>query len=249
MSYLPIPFSGSFYSSVDSQPLAGAAPTITIRNSAGVAVVTGAACTEYTAEGESYYLYVYTPTTDSTFTGIMSTAHADAIQSWMLVGSEASFDPSASGGGATAEEVWGWPTRSLTSPTLVFNSPWVPGSLNIELVRADSYTDEDERPIQFTISLPTDLTDADITLEMRSADAPADVTSFAGTATNTSGDEWDVKVELTTEDTKGLNTRQRGPGPTYTAAFIATFNDEVPVRRVTLLKNVNVTVERTPGNL
>lgn len=247
MSYLPIPFSGSFYSSIDSEPLAGAAPTITIRNSAGVAVVTGAACTEYTAEGESFYLYVYTPTTDSTFTGIMSTAHADAIQSWMLVGSEASFDPEANG--LTAAEVWGYNPRTLTSPTLVFDSPWTPGSQNITLVRADSYTDADARAIQFTISLPTDLTNADITLEMRSLDAPDDVISFDGTATNTSGNEWDIKVELTTLDTVGLNTRQRGPGPTYTAAFIATFNGETPVRRVTLLKNVNVTVDRTPGNL
>lgn len=251
MAWLPIAFSAAFLDG-NADPIAGATVTITIRNAAGTAVVTSGAATERTGESGSYYEYVYTPVADTTYTAVASTNHASALQNWVLVGSATAeqTNPAALTPAEIADAVWGHDPRSLTSPTLTFNAPFLRGDpLNIELIRGDSFTDADGRAIEWTVSTPTDITDADIVLEMRSFDAPADVLTFEGTATFVSGDQWDIKFELTSTDTIGLNTRQRGPGPTYYAAPIAVFNDETPVRRVTLIKRVNVFVDGTPGNL
>jgi hypothetical protein len=249
VAYLEIPFDVAFLDE-NAEPIAGAAPTITIRNSAGTAVVTSAAMTEYTSESGAAYYYNYTPVAAGTYRGTASTAHSDATQPIILIGNQTAVDDSGGGGGATAEEIWTYTPRTLTSPTLRFDFPFQRGNpLDIDLIRGDSFTDLDGRPLKWTINTPTDITDADIVLEMRSLDAPADVLEFEGTATFISGDEWEIKFELTSTDTISLNTRQNGPGPTYYAAPVAVFNDETPVRRVTLIRRVNVFVDRTPANL
>jgi hypothetical protein len=250
MAWLPIPFDVEFLDS-DGLPITGAAPTITIRNSSGTAVITGAAMTEYVSETGAAYYYDYTPLAAGTYRGSASTADPDASRPVILIGNATAVEESS---GATPAEisdaVWSHDPRSLTSPTLTFNTPFLRGNpLDIEIIRGDSYLSSDGRAIEWTVSTPTDITDADIVLEMRSLDAPNDVLTFEGTATFISGDQWTIKFELTSTDTIGLNTRQNGPGPTYYAAPVAVFSDEIPVRRVTLIKRVNVFVDGTPSNL
>lgn len=241
MAYTPIPFAGSFYDSTTLEPLAGATVTITIKNSAGVSVVSSAACTEMTAEGESFYFYEYTPTTDDSFTGIMSTADPDALQSWLLVGSEASVE--IGGGSApTVEEIWGAPNRTLTSPTLVFDSPFDGNSEDITLIRGDSYSSGDsDRPLQWSGSNWPVLTGGSIALLMRSISAPADVLSFAGSVVNATT----ARVELTAAQTGAMDVASNRNSPSYEYALVATLAD---AEVVTLVRG-NVTVRRTPTNL
>lgn len=241
MAYTPIPFSGSFYDSTTLEPLAGATVTITIKNSAGVSVVSSAACTEMTAEGESFYFYEYTPTTDDSFTGIMSTADPDALQSWLLVGSEASVE--VGGGSApTVEEIWGAPNRTLTSPTLVFQAPFGPDAETLTLVRSDSYTSgDDNRPLQWSSAAYPVLTGGSIVLLMRSISAPADVLSFVGTVVNATT----AQVELTSTQTAAFDTSSNKNQPAYEYAVVATLADST----VVTLARGSIIVRRTPQNL
>jgi hypothetical protein len=241
VAYLPIAFSGAFLDE-NAEPIAGATVTVTIRNASGTAVVTAAAATERTAEGGSYYEYVYTPVADTTYTGVMSTTDPDATQAWLLVGSATAEQDSGGGGGATAEEIWSYNPRTLTSPTLYFQAPFAGDSETLTLVRGDSYTSgDDNRPLQWSSAAYPVLTGGTIALLMRSVSAPADVVSYAGTVVDAST----AQVELTSTQTGALDTSSNKNAPAYEYALVATLADA----SVVTLARGNVIVRRVPTNL
>lgn len=244
MAYLPIPFDVEFLDDT-ATPIAGAAPTITIRNSAGTAVVTAAAMTEYTSEGGAAYRYDYTPVAAGTYRGTASTAHADATQPIVLIGNSTAIDDSG-GGGATPEEisdaVWGADSRTLTGPTVTFSSPFDGNSENIILVRGDDYTTGDDgRALEWSGTNWPVLTGGSIALLMRSVSAPADVQSYAGTVVDVDT----ARVELTHTQTGALDVSSNRNQPAYHFALVATLADATIV---TLVRG-NVVVRRNPTNL
>lgn len=240
MAYFPIPFAAQFLDS-NAAPVSGAAPTITIRNTAGTALVTAAAMTERTSEGGSYYVYVYTPLAQDTFTGVASTASASATQQILLIGSEASVEiPTA---GLTASDVWTYVTRTLTTTgSIVVVSPLDTQTLMLTMVRGDSYdTGADNRPLQWTSTDWPDLTGASIALYMRSVSAPADVLTFTGSVVNSST----AQVELTSAQTAAFDVSSNKNQPAYAYAVVATFADST----VMTLARGDIVVRRTPLNL
>lgn len=240
MAYLPIPFDVEFLDDT-ATPIAGAAPTITIRNSAGTAVVTAAAMTEYTSEGGAAYRYDYTPVAAGTYRGTASTAHADATQPIILIGNSTAIDDSG-GGGATAEEIWEYPTRTLTSPTLYFQAPFEGNTETLTLVRSDSYTTgDDNRPLQWSSAAYPVLTGATINLYMRSVSAPSDVLTFSGTVLSATA----AQVELTSTQTGAMDASSNKNMPAYEYALVATLADST----VVTLARGNVIVRRNPLNL
>lgn len=240
MAYKIIPFTGAFLDE-NADPIAGATVTVTIRNAAGIAVVTSGACTEITGEGGSSYVYLYTPTTQDTFTGMMSTTAVTAVQNWLLVGSETSVDTTAPSS-LTAQQVWEYSVRTLTSPTLTFQSPFWPDAETLTIVRGDSYTSgDDNRPLQWHSDAYPTLTGGTIALYMRSVSAPNDVQTFAGSVIDAST----AQVELTSTQTAAFDTSSNKNQPAYEAALVAVLADST----VVTLARVNVIVRRVPLNL
>lgn len=241
MAFLAIPFDTQFLNS-SGAPIAGAAPTITIRNSSGTAVITSAAMTEYTSETGAAYFYDYTPLVAGTYRGMASTAHASATQPIVLIGNAtAIFDDSGSGT-LTAALVWTYATRTLTSPTLTFQAPFSGDAETLTLIRSDSYTSgNDNRPLQWSSAAYPVLTGASIVLLMRSISAPADVLSFAGTVVNATT----ARVELTSTQTAAFDASSNSNQPTYQYAVVATLTDSTVV---TLVRG-SIIVRRTPTNL
>lgn len=240
MAYLPIAFSAAFLDG-NADPIAGATVTMTIRNAAGVAVVTSGAATERTGESGSYYEYIYTPVADTTYTAVASTNHASALQNWLLVGS-ATAEQDNSGGGLTAEEVWEWPVRTLTSPTLTFQAPFGPDAETLNLVRGDTYSDGvDNRPLQWSSAAWPVLTGGSVVLLMRSVSAPNDIQSFAGTIESATA----VQVELTAAQTAVFDVSSNVNQPAYHYTVVATLSDG---GIVTLVRG-NVIVRKTALNL
>lgn len=241
MAFLAIPWDVQFMDG-NADPISGAAPTITIRNSSGVAVISSAAMTEYTSEGGAAYYYNYTPLVAGTYRGMASTAHASATQPIVLIGNAtAIFDDSGSGA-LTAADVWGYSSRTLTGPTLVFSSPFDGDAENIVLVRGDSYTTgDDNRALEWSGTNWPILTGGSINLYMRSISAPSDVLTFSGTVV----DADTARVELTSTQTGAMDVSSNKNAPAYEFALVATLADTTIV---TLVRG-NVVVRRVPLNL
>lgn len=240
MAYLPIPWDVMFFDE-NAAPIAGATVTITIRDNTGTAVVTSAAMTEYTSEGGAAYRYDYTPVAAGTYRGTASTTDPDAVMSIILLGNAAAVDES-SGGGATAEEIWDYQTRTLTSPTLTFQAPFDGDSETLTLVRGDTYDDGDSnRPLQWSSSTFPILTGATINLYMRSVSAPNDVQTFSGTVVNATT----AQIELTSTQTAAFDYSSNKNQPAYTYSLVATLADA----SVVTLSRGNVVVRRTALNL
>ena len=240
MAYSPVTFSGAFLDE-NADPIAGATVTITIRDDSGTALVTAAACTQRTGEGGSWYDYTYTPLAAGTLTGVMSTTAVTAVQSWLLVGTETVYDASAAAG-VTAAEVWGYSTRTLTSPTLTFDSPFDGDTVTLTLIRGDDYTTgASNRPLQWSGTVWPVLTGGAITLLMRSVSAPADVLSFSGTVI----DADTAQVQLTAAQTGALDVSSNRNQPAYEYALTVVLGDG---GFVTLVRGT-VNVRRTPTNL
>jgi hypothetical protein len=242
MAWLPIPFDVEFLDS-DGLPITGAAPTITIRNSSGTAVITGAAMTEYVSETGAAYYYDYTPLAAGTYRGSASTADPDASRSVILIGNATAVEESS---GATpaeiADAVWDRNPRTLTGPTLTFQSPFWPDTETLTLIRSDSYTTgDDNRPLQWHSDAYPVLTGASIALLMRSIGAPTDVLSFSGTVIDAST----AQVELTSAQTAAFDTSSNGNQPTYQYAVVATLADST----VVTLARGSIIVRRLPTNL
>jgi hypothetical protein len=200
MAYLPISFDGAFLDS-NADPIAGATVTITIKNGSGTAVVTSGACTERTGEGGSWYQYVYTPVADTTYSGVMSTNHASALQNWLLVGS-ATAEQDNSAGGLTAADVWTYDPRTLTSSgNVVIVSPLDPISQLLTIVAGDSYsTGIDDTPIDFESADFPILTGGTIEFNARHQNYADDTFSKAGSVVSATI----ARVELTSAETGGM---------------------------------------------
>lgn len=162
MAYLVIPFDVQFLDE-NGIPLAGAAPTITIRNSAGTAVITSAAMTEYTSEGGAAYYYDYTPLVAGTYRGMASTANPNATQPIVLIGNAAA----------------GLDITPATNVTIA--SFYNPQRLLWELIIGDSYTSGDDNGALDVTSadFPT-LTGASILVTGRHQNYADDTFSIAG---------------------------------------------------------------------
>jgi hypothetical protein len=202
MAYLPVAFSAAFLDS-NADPISGATVTVTIRNAAGTAVVTSGAMTERTGEGGSYYEYIYTPVADTTYTGVASTNHASALQNWLLVGS-ATAEQDNSGGGLTAEDIWTYDPRTLTSSSnVVIVSPLNPANQLLTIVTGDDYsTGVDDTPLDFeSASFPV-LTGGDITFNARHVNYYDNVFTKAGSVVSATI----ARVELTSTETAALLT-------------------------------------------
>lgn len=184
MAYKAIPFTASFLDG-NADPISGAAPTVTIRNSSGTALVTSAVMTERTGEGGSYYTYLYTPVAPDTFTGVASTASASALQQWLLIGSETSVEESTTPPTVEeiADEVWDVHTpRTLTSTTnMVMISFYNPQRQLWELIIGDSYTTGDDNgALDVTSDNFPVLTGGSILVTGRHRDYADDTFSIAG---------------------------------------------------------------------
>lgn len=197
MAYLPIAFSAAFLDG-NADPISGATVTITIRNAAGTAVVTAGACTERTGEGGSYYEYILNPVADTTYTGVMSTAHASALQNWLLVGSATAEQTNPAGytPAEIADEVWDVHTpRTLTSTTnMVMISFYNPQRQLWELIIGDSYTTGDDNgALDVTSDNFPVLTGGSILVTGRHRDYADDTFSIAGSVVSANT----ARLELT----------------------------------------------------
>jgi hypothetical protein len=202
MAYLAIPFDVDFRDG-DGLPISGAAPTITIRNSSGVAVVTSAVMTEYTSETGAAYMYNYTPVAGGTYRGTASTADPDASMPVVLIGNATAVEESS---GATPEEiaaaVWVYDPRTLTSTANAYViSPINPVNQLLTIVAFDSYTTGvDDTPLDFESADFPILTGGAIEFNARHQSYADDTFSKAGTVISASI----ARVELTSAETGGM---------------------------------------------
>lgn len=151
MAYLEIPWDVQFLDDT-ATPIAGAAPTITIRNGAGTAIITSAVMTEYTSETGAYYHYDYVPLVAGTYTGVASTADPDATQPIVLIGNATAEQDSAGTAEEIADAVWEHSPRSLTtSGNVVYLPSQNPTTGFEEKIIGNDYTSGlDDRPLLFS---------------------------------------------------------------------------------------------------